>query len=150
MYYQKEETADLLDRLYSLGYWLTRSMNKTSDLVRKTYARVEPETSDIDTIKAFRDVFNEDQSEELPEEQASLNNISTINAPILAPDVKLSALLVDICGLTHQDVSNILEQPLDTIRRWIISGRKSLLHNCFHLVIALISGVQPFLIEGLT
>jgi DNA-directed RNA polymerase specialized sigma24 family protein len=49
-------------------------------------------------------------------------------------DRKLSVLFSEICGLKHRAISIIIGKPLDTIRLWLSTGRKSFAEGLVRLI----------------
>jgi hypothetical protein len=139
MHDHSREPLDLLDQMYTVAYWMTGSLKKTNNLIYKTYQLVDSETSEVQLFKTFRKVFYEHfcpdapalvthdvcENEESPESE-SLK---------LEMDGQLAVLLAEVCTLRHQAISSILERPLETIRLWLTSKRKSMLLGFLNLAL---------------
>ncbi|MCF8216211.1 MAG: hypothetical protein K9I59_05400 [Chlorobium sp.] len=54
---EKRQPLDLLDKIYSLGYWMTGSLKGTNELVFRTYQNITSNASEIEVFKTFRDVY---------------------------------------------------------------------------------------------
>lgn len=127
---EEREPMELLDELYSLGYWMTGSLKKTNDLVLETYRNVDSDTPEIEVFKTFRDVYYErfglDGATSQPEASRFPDESLLLLVRQQETDRKLSVLLSAVCGLKHRTISIILGKPLDTVRLWLSSGRKSM------------------------
>lgn len=130
---QKTDPIEMLDQMYPIVYWMTRSLKKTKDLVYKTYDRIDSDTSEIELFKTFRAVYNEDRALESPlQTRTSDGN----ELPITSQedvDIKLSTLLVELCDFSYQEISTIMDQPVETIRQWLATGRTLLLKEYFRV-----------------
>lgn len=127
MLFPKRGPVELLDQMYTLAFWMTGSLQQTYDLVYKTYERVSSHTSDIGLFRAFKEVYNEDFSRvATPPPYPSVDPAISILRQ-QDREIRLAVLLVEVCNLHYHEISIIMEQPLETIRLWLSSGRKSLL-----------------------
>ncbi|MBM3422474.1 MAG: RNA polymerase subunit sigma-24 [Chlorobi bacterium] len=129
---------DLLNELYSLGYWMTGSLKKTNELVLRTYRSIQSDTPEIEVFRIFREVYYEHADRinstskpthcNYPDEELleSLRQQET--------DKKLTVLLSEICGMNHRAISIIIGKPLNTIRTWLSSGRKSIAEGLLVIV----------------
>lgn len=125
MLFKKRGPIELLDEMYTLAFWMTGSLKKTYDLVYKTYDQVNSHTSDIGLFKAFREVYNEDFALEAspPPFPSSDSAISFFRQQ--DKEIRLAVLLVEVCDLHYHEISIIMEEPIETIRLWISTGRKA-------------------------
>jgi hypothetical protein len=134
----KRNPLDLLDQMYTIAYWMTGSLKKTNDLVYKTYDHIDSDSSEIELFKTFREVFDKDFSRENepPPQNPSLNADTNIIQILRRErmDIKFSVLLAEICNLKHSAIALIMGRPLDTIRLWLTSGRKTLLEGMAFLL----------------
>lgn len=143
---EEREPLDLLNNLYSLGYWMTGSLKKTNELVLKTYRSIRSDTTEIEVFRTFREVYYEHAGSfnltsqptqcNYPDEEllVSLRQQET--------DKKLTVLLSEICGMNHRAISIIIGKPLDTVRTWLSSGRKSIVEG----LLVIISCCQPVML----
>jgi len=126
----EREPMELLDEVYSLGYWMTGSLKQTNDLVLGTYWNLDSDTPEIEVFKTFRDVYYEHFGLDGAASQTKETLYPEGNLQILLrqqkADRKLSVLLSEVCSLTHRTISIILGKPLDTVRLWLSSERKSI------------------------
>ncbi len=143
---EEREPMDLLDKMYSLGYWMTGSLKKTNELVLRTYQNVESDTTEIEVFKTFRDIYYERFGLDGATPEPKACRYPDENLLILLhqqeTDKKLSVLFSEICGLKHREISIILGKPLDTIRLWLSLGRKSIVDG----LLVLMTCFQPALI----
>ncbi|NTV26627.1 MAG: RNA polymerase subunit sigma-24 [Chlorobiaceae bacterium] len=130
---QKTDPIEMLDQMYPIVYWMTRSLKKTKDLVYKTYDRIDSDTSEIELFKTFREVYNEDLELESPLQTTSPDGISASLPSQENVDIKLSTLLVELCDFSYQEISTIMDQPVETIRQWLATGRTLLLKEYFRV-----------------
>lgn len=130
---QKTDPIEMLDQMYPIVYWMTRSLKKTKDLVYKTYDRIDSDTSEIELFKTFREVYNEDLELESALQPTASDGISASIPSQEDVDIKLSTLLVELCDFSYQEISTIMDQPLDTIRQWLATGRTLLLKEYFRV-----------------
>jgi hypothetical protein len=127
------QPLDLLDKIYSLGYWMTGSLKKTNELVFRTYQNITSGASEIEVFKTFRDVYydyaylNEATAEPLVSSYTDKNLQVIIRQQ--EADRKLSVLFSEICGLKHREISIIIGKPLGTVRMWLSSGRKAMVEG---------------------
>ncbi|MCF8382876.1 MAG: sigma-70 region 4 domain-containing protein [Chlorobium sp.] len=138
---KKREPLDLLDEMYSLGYWMTGSLKKTNELVLGTYRQVDSDTPEIEVFKTFRDVYYERFGLDGATSQPETSRYPDENLLILLrqqeTDRKLSVLLSEVCGLKHRTISIVLGKPLNTVRLWLSSGRKSMIDGLMVLLTCL-------------
>ncbi len=105
-----------MDDIYSLAYWMTGSLSATNELVSRTYRHAAKGSSVKELFRTFRSCYYDS----IPPIEAAVagHNCSA--------DIKLSVLLSEISGLKHREISEIIGEPLGTIRLWLSWGRKSL------------------------
>jgi DNA-directed RNA polymerase specialized sigma24 family protein len=129
----KRTPLDLMDDIYNLAYWMTGSETETNELVSRTYLNVDMNSSDTEVFKTFRscyfdgieknNTFSLQDTLHLSREEME-KSLRHQNA-----DIKLSVLLSAIAGLKHRAISKIIGKPLDTIRVWLSSGRKTFVND---------------------
>ena len=124
----KKTPLDILDDIYSLGYWMTGNQGVSQELVKKTYLYGAPGMDESRLLRTFRDCYVEEFGQEVDfwfSEKTAKENIQiTESMKPWGADIKFSVLLSEISGLTHQQISDILGKPLETIRVWLFWGRK--------------------------
>ncbi|NTU94154.1 MAG: hypothetical protein HGB29_09600 [Chlorobiaceae bacterium] len=125
-----------MDQMYTIAFWMTGSLQQTYDLVYKTYERVNSHTSDIGLFRAFKEVYNEDFSRKStpPPYPSSDPAISILRQQ--DREIRLAVLLVEVCELHYHEIAIIMEQPIETIRLWLSSGRKTFLASSISFAIA--------------
>jgi DNA-directed RNA polymerase specialized sigma24 family protein len=124
---------DILDDIYSLAYWMTGNQGASQDLVKKTYLYGAPSLEENVLLKTFRDCYVEEFGQKVDfwfNEKGGNKNIQiTDSLKQWAADIKFSVLLSEISGLPQQQISEILDKPLETIRLWLFWGRKLYVNN---------------------
>jgi len=124
---------DILDDIYSLAYWMTGSEHESGELVEKTYSNATNCTQENDLLKSFRNMYSKRYGQNTGLYMLENGNGTeqrkeeTIKQKVA--EVKLSVLLSEISGLKHGQISEIMEKPVDTIRMWLLSGRKFLVNE---------------------
>jgi DNA-directed RNA polymerase specialized sigma24 family protein len=121
---------DLIDEIYSLGYWMTGSKKDASDLLRRTYLNADKNSSEAELIRRFRICYFDSIGqvpvsgfiETLDQSKESL----TKSLWKWFEDIKLTVLLSEIPGLKHREIGEITGNTLETIRLWLSWGRKQL------------------------
>jgi len=143
---KKREPMDLLDEIYSLGFWMTGSLKKTNELVYRTYQKLDSSASEIRVIKTFRDVYYDLFSLDDVTCREKASCFPDENLLVLLrqqeTDRKLSVLFSEICGLKHRAISMIIGKPLDTVRLMLSSGRKSIADG----LLVILTWIEPSLI----
>jgi len=129
----KKTPIDILDDIYSLGYWMTGDQDISQELVKKTYLYGTPSLDENVLLRRFRDCYVEEFGQEVDfwfSEKTGKENIQiTDSMKTWAADIKFSVLLSEISCLTQQQISDILGKPLETIRVWLFWGRKLFVNN---------------------
>jgi len=124
---------DILDNIYSLAYWMTENEHASAELVKTTYSNAGNCSQETDLLKSFRDSYvkHYGQDSDLYIKESALATDKSLRETIRqkAADVKLSVLLSEISGLKHRQISEIMEKPVETIRLWLLWGRKSLVNE---------------------
>ena len=124
---------DLLNDIYSLAYWMTGSEKASDELVNNTYLNVDISTQETELLKMFRlcyiDRYGQDTELGLTESGNGTSKSLVSKLRERAADVKLSVLLSEISGLKHKQISEIMDRPVDTIRLWLLWGRKFLVKD---------------------
>jgi len=124
---------DILDNIYSLAYWMTGNEHASGELVKTTYSNADNCSQETDLLKSFRDSYVKryGQDSDLYIKESALATDKSLRETIRqkAADVKLSVLLSEISGLKHRQISEIMEKPVETIRLWLLWGRKSLVNE---------------------
>ncbi|KUL27645.1 hypothetical protein [Chlorobium limicola] len=143
---KKREPMDLLDEIYSLGFWMTGSLKKTNELVYRTYQKLDSSASEIRVIKTFRDVYYDLFSLDDVTCREKASCFPDENLLVLLrqqeTDRKMSVLFSEICGLKHRAISMIIGKPLDTVRLMLSSGRKSIADG----LLVILTWIEPSLI----
>jgi len=127
---EKRTAMDLMDDIYSLAYWMTGSETAANELVNRTYLNLDSTTPEREVFRTFRECYFDcspnDKAICIP--KSSCKSMERLGTALLRrdADIKLSVLLSAISGLKHRAISNIIGKPLDTIRVWLSTGRKSL------------------------
>jgi len=129
----KKTPLDILDDIYSLAYWMTGNESVSQELVKKTYSNARTNTKETELLKRFRncyvDLFGQHADFCLTEKNCHLPLQLIDSVKQWAADIKLSVLLSEISGLQHQQISEIVEKPMDTLRIWLLWGRKLFVNN---------------------
>lgn len=124
---------NLLDDIYSIAYWMTGDQSISEELVKKTYRYAAPILEQSVLLKTFRDCYIGEYGQMVDlwfcEKAIEKNVHLTASQKQSAADIKFSVLLSEISGLDHQQISHILDKPIDTIRGWLFCGRKLFLDN---------------------
>lgn len=124
---------DLLNDIYSLAYWMTGSEKASNELVSTTYLNADISTKETDLLKTFRlcyvDRYGQDTELGMTESGNGTSKSVMVKLKERAADVKLSVLLSEISGLKHKQISEIMGRPVDTIRLWLLWGRKLLVKD---------------------
>lgn len=124
---------DLLNDIYSLAYWMTGSEKASDELVNNTYLNADISTKETDLLKTFRlcyvDRYGQDTELGMTESRNGTSKSVLAKLKERAADVKLSVLLSEISGLKHKQISEIMDRPVDTIRLWLLWGRKLLVKD---------------------
>ncbi|MCW8819021.1 MAG: hypothetical protein OQK61_01745, partial [Ignavibacteriaceae bacterium] len=124
---------DILDNIYSLAYWMTENEHASAELVKTTYSNAANCSQETDLLKSFRDSYVKryGQDSDLYMKESAPGTDKSLRETIRqkAADVKLSVLLSEISGLKHRQISEIMEKPVETIRLWLLWGRKSLVNE---------------------
>jgi len=143
---KKREPMDLLDEIYSLGFWMTNSLKKTNELVYRTYQKLDSSASEIKVFKTFRDVYYDLFSLDDVTCREKASCFPDENLLVLLrqqeTDRKMSVLFSEICGLKHRAISMIIGKPLDTVRLMLSSGRKSIADG----LLVILTWIEPSLI----
>ena len=130
----KKTTVDLLNNIYSVAYWMTENENDSQNLVKKIYSDTKNKSSETELLKTLRTCYISQFGQSANfciSEQPWKTNLQLINAlKDWAADIKLSVLIHEITGLQHQQISDIINQPIDIVRTWLLWGRKLLVNNC--------------------
>ncbi len=125
---------DLLDDIYSLAYWMTGSEKASGELVSTIYLNTDISTEETDLLKTFRHCYVDRYGQDT-ELGIAENGNGTSKSSVLAKlkeraaDVKLSVLLSEISGLKHKQISEVMDKPVETIRLWLLWGRKLIVQD---------------------
>lgn len=126
---EKRTPMDLMDNIYSLAYWMTGSEIEATELVNRTYLNIHIDTPEREVFKSFRECYldsiDEDILLRIPESPCTQTEPPVTPLRRRFADIKLSVLLSEVPGLKHRDISKIIGKPLNTIRLWLSSGRRS-------------------------
>ncbi|NTV60880.1 MAG: RNA polymerase subunit sigma-24 [Chlorobiaceae bacterium] len=116
----------LIDDIYSLGYWITGSKEDAVDLFEKTYLLIDPEAPELEVFKAFRHCLLESYSGMSCIPQPSCKAMEKLGSSLVKQDaeVKLTVLLSEISGLSATDIAAIIGQSVKTVNLWLTAGRK--------------------------
>ncbi len=126
----KKTPLDLLDDVYNLAWWMTGSESASCDLVTKTYLKAASKSRETELIKSFRqsyvDLFGQKAAFSADETSCSSDENLIDSLKKWAADMKLSVLLCEISGMSHHQISEIVDKPVETVRLWLYWGRKLL------------------------
>lgn len=126
----KKGALDLLDDIYSLAYWMTGSEEVSSDLVYCTYLSSSMESEERVLLKSFRECYVNrfgQYTDFCTGEKSGQCHLQPLDSLIpWAADMKLSVLLSEISGLKHLQIAEIVGKPVETVRLWLLWGRKIL------------------------
>ncbi len=121
---------ELIDDVYSVALWMTGDEASAGMLVSQTYLNNTGFKNAASLFKAFRNVYVRSYGQEGGFGAADAMNIddaevarAVINT---SADFKLATLLADMVGLSHSQIAEVLDKPIDAIRLWLRWGRKLL------------------------
>lgn len=123
---------ELIDDIYSLALWMTGSRMASTELVRRTFLHTDTESTETELLKTFRQFYIEEygQAAELDTEEVKECSGGCLDSlKQWASDIRLSVLLSEISGLRHVEISDIVGKPVETIRMWLLWGRKLMTGN---------------------
>ncbi len=130
----KKTPMDILDDIYSLAYWMTGSETDSKELVRLTYLYAGRKRRETELLRIFRDCYVErfgQDTEFCIDTAACKGSISLVESlKQWTADIKLSVLLSEISGISHRQIASVIGKPLDTVREWLLLGRKLLASDC--------------------
>ncbi|ACF46153.1 MAG: RNA polymerase subunit sigma-24 [Prosthecochloris sp.] len=131
----QRKATDIFDDVYTLAYWMTKSLEETHELFRKTYQKAGSDAAEIDVFKAFREAYFEmyEINESSRVEAASPIDQALFILRRQDADRKFSVLLSDTCGIRYRTIAKITGNPLSMIRLWLSNGRKWLLNSMIML-----------------
>jgi hypothetical protein len=120
---------ELMDEIYSLGYWMTGSQKAANDLLTSTYlgtniASSEPELIRIFRNRYFKSIGKQDTEGDFTDTLDQSKESLARSLWTWAEDIKLTVLLSEISKLKYCDISEITGKSLETIRLWLAWGRK--------------------------
>jgi hypothetical protein len=126
----KKTASDLLDEIYSLAYWMTGSLEISSDLAYSTYKSADTAEEESELLKTFRKCYIArfgQFADFCTGEQSCKSHVQIVDSVMQwAADIKLTVLLSEISGLKHHQISEIVGKPVETVRLWLLWGRKLL------------------------
>ncbi len=126
----KKSALDLLDDVYSLAYWMTGSEELSQELVYSTYYSANTGTEEIELLRTFRECYVArfgQQTDFCTPDKPCKSNLQIVDSLMQwATDIKLSVLLSEISGMKHRQISEIVGKPVETVRLWLLWGRKLL------------------------
>ncbi len=130
----KKTPIDILDDIYSLAYWMTGSEDESTELVQETYIYADNGRKETDLLRIFRERYVERYGQKIDfciSEKSCKSFLPVLDSlKLWAADIKLSVLLSEISGLKHVQIAAIVEKPVDTVREWLLHGRKILVDDC--------------------
>ncbi|NTU87934.1 MAG: RNA polymerase subunit sigma-24 [Chlorobiaceae bacterium] len=121
---------DVMDDLYTLAYWMTGVEMSANELVNATYLSTDIDASPKDLFRIFRICYLEwcgfEGAPGFPDSgrHSKMRHPGALRRRFA--DMKLSVLLSEICGLKHQDISEIIGMPVEILRSRLSWGRKLL------------------------
>lgn len=123
---KKRTPLQLIDDIYSIGYWITGSQTDAVGLFEKTYLIIDPEAPELEVFKAFRHCLLESYRDMSCIPQPSCKAMEKLGSSLVKKDaeVKLTVLLSEISGLSTPDIAAVMGLPVQTITIWLSSGRK--------------------------
>jgi hypothetical protein len=128
----KKTPMDLIDDIYSLAFWMTGNEKVSSDLVSCTYLNTDFDAHEEQILKTFRncyiDTFGQKAALDIHETATTVHGVMD-SMRQWAADIKLSVLLSEISGLKHNQISDIIGKPVETVRLWLYWGRKFLVND---------------------
>lgn len=124
---------ELIDNIYSIAYWMTGNEAESRDLVNCTYLNADMKTPELDLLKTLRKCYLDRYGQQtefcISDKTCKRDGNLLRTVKNRAADVKFSVLLSELSGLRHADISEVLEKPVDTIRKWLYWGRKLLVQD---------------------
>lgn len=119
-----------IDEVYNLAYWMTGSEAASGMLVSQTYLNPDAITSRVSVFKMFREHFQRGfgQNMTMDHERILQTRDSDVALAVasLPVDFKMAVLLADAENMSHAEISEIVDKPIDTVRSWLHWGRKLL------------------------
>ncbi|NTU96450.1 MAG: RNA polymerase subunit sigma-24 [Chlorobiaceae bacterium] len=129
----KKTPLDILDDVYSLAYWMTGSEKDSQDLVRQTYLFAGRKQKETDLLRVFRECYIETYGQDTEfciDEKACKGTVTLVDTlKQWAADIKLTVLLSEISGLGHRQIASIVGKPIETVRQWLLTGRRLLVSD---------------------
>jgi hypothetical protein len=118
----------LIDDVYSVALWMTGDEASAGMLVSQTYLDGATFKNAAGLFKAFRGVYLRSFGQEglfNTSDAMSIDDRDVARAVIKSSaDFKLTTLLADMAELSHNQIADVIEKPVDTVRTWLHWGRK--------------------------
>jgi hypothetical protein len=119
---------DVIDDIYSLGFWMTGSEKAADDLLMSTYLGTDTKSTEMELIRKFRTRYLDSIG---PHPEGDFTDTFDQSKETLtrslwqwSEEIKLTVLLSEITRLNHRDICDITGKSLETIRLWLAWGRK--------------------------
>lgn len=129
---ETKSMLEVMDDLYSLAYWMTGAEKSANELVCGIYMHAGIAASAKELLKTFRACYMErcriDTAFGVSGSCSQPARRSGVSLRQRFVDMKLSVLLSEICGLNHQDISEITGTSLEAVRSRLSRGRKLLVN----------------------
>ena len=111
---KNRKPLQLVDDIYSLGYWITGSKEDAAELLEKTYLIIDPEAPEIEVFKTFRHCLLDSFKGITCIPKPFCNAMEKLGYTMIKQDaeVKLAALLAEISGLSPAEISKIVGNPM--------------------------------------
>jgi len=130
---ETKSLLDVMDDLYTIAYWMTGAEVSANELVNCTYLSTGIDASSTELFKIFRTCYLERYGFDRALGFSESGRQSKVRHPGALrrrfADMKLSVLLSEICGLKHQDISEIIGMPVEILRSRLSWGRKLLVNT---------------------
>ncbi|NTW11121.1 MAG: RNA polymerase subunit sigma-24, partial [Chlorobiaceae bacterium] len=123
---KKRTPFQLIDDIYSLGYWITGSKEDAVDLFEKTYLIIDPEAPELEVFKAFRHTLFESYKGISCVPRPSCKGMEKLGSSLVKQDaeMKLAVLFSEISGLSPSDIASVMGTTVETVNLLLFSGRK--------------------------
>ncbi len=123
----KKSALDLLDDIYSLAYWMTGNEELSQELVHSTYYAANTRSEERELLRTFRECYVArfgQQTDFCTTDKYCRSDLQFVDSlRQWAADIKLSVLLSEISGMKHNQISEIVGKPVETVRLWLLWGR---------------------------
>ncbi|MDX2127792.1 MAG: sigma factor-like helix-turn-helix DNA-binding protein [Chloroherpetonaceae bacterium] len=120
--------ASSIEEIFNLAYWMTGEEATAGMIVGNVYQVLHENATKVELYQAFRETYLGMFGQTLAKPEVITQDESEIEKALLSlpTDFKMIVLFADIAGLSHQEISEVVEKPVDVVRGWLNWGRKLL------------------------